>query len=203
MQVFALMCDAGMDYVPYQCIGVDKDEALLHFARLDPSCKTFFNRINMAYSIIHYAMYHVDTLSTQPETTVHVDLEDDNTVVRAVSGKLVLKQWGIDIDDFTDDGTHLFVPVGDNLNINPEIFNSIHQEFLKLSDEKQLNISKILIEQSAYTIRSRPIEIISGLERLIKPYEDKMNQMRVDTAKVMRRNVPPELFEIVAGHLKS
>lgn len=128
-----------------------------------------------------------------------MDREDRLTLFLWILKKWDMKPCCIDVDfilegseDFDD--SHFYDDSDDHFD--EDFYSSFSEEFFKLPEEKQFELGNLFIDWIEFHILSKPIaEAIGGLDQLTKPYEEKCNQMRLDTLKVMRRNVPVELFD--------
>jgi len=127
-----------------------------------------------------------------------MDREDRCTLFLWILNKWDMKPCCID-DDFilegAEDSDEDFDIYSDD-HFDEDFYSSFSEEFFKLPEEKQFKLGNLFIDWIGFHILSKPIaEAIGGLDQLTKPYEEKCNQMRLDTLKVMRRNVPGELFD--------
>lgn len=217
LKLFAFLYEDSywVPQMPILTIAENEDQALLDFFRSEflGSCKVLYCLIE-AYGYSDRCDLHdrgIINISYWIEENIEKNFREHIWSYSILPPKhlskivkWVLQQWGIDIEDI-DLSAVKFDSKDLNL-IDEEVSNIIRTKIFELSDEKQLVIARFMINKNLIgfgEIREQPLNDIIGLSRLTKSYEDKMNQMRIDTAKVMRRNVSPELFDIIAKHLKS
>ena len=115
--------------------------------------------------------------------------------------KYTLNYWGIECEEmnfeeiFISNSGMCFMITACNQKTNIPFY----EQFLKLPREKQIQLGKLFIRESEFHIESYPIISIPGIEKVTQNAEDKMNEMRLDVLKVMRRNVPGELIDMCIG----
>lgn len=117
--------------------------------------------------------------------------------------KYTLNYWGMECEDINLE--EIFCLESD-FSQAPSVIASeesknvpFYEQFLKLPREKQIQLGKLFIRESEFHIESYPIASIPGIEKVTQNAEDKMNEMRLDVLKVMRRNVPEELIDMCIG----
>jgi len=199
----------GIPDTPILTIAENKDQAVMDFFLSEQIEHIFFDEQKLPTQIIWYGYDHRSELDKQGivEETLWIKpcqlaypMLPSECYPRV--GRWVIEQWGIDLGDVELFKTEL---CDDELQFSDGVLEIIRTKILELPPEKQVSIAQFM--NDGFLIKGRIEEIPMSeafvMNRLSKRHEDEMNQMRVDTAKVMRRNVPPELFEIVAGHLKS
>jgi len=123
-----------------------------------------------------------------------MDREDRLTLFLWILKKWDMKPCCIDVDFILE--REIGFDIYSDDHFDEDFYSSFSEEFFKLPEEKQFELGNLFINWIEFRILSKPIaEAIGGLDQLTKPYEEKCNQMRLDTLKVMRRNVPGELFD--------
>jgi len=210
LKVYGLLLDNfGSPELPILTIAENRDQALLDFFQSDSSDYTFtFDALCMPTHILRYAYDHRSDLYEQniideSHWTMAASVFDpplvDPKYIDKV-GNWVLQHWGIDLGDIK-----LFDLEDDKVELIDGVFEIIRSKIFELPDHKQLSIAWFIFNSmlNGSVIEERSMTKAFVVNRLSKRHKDEMNQMRVDTVKVMRRNVPPELFDIVAGYLKS
>lgn len=193
----------GESYIPLLTIAENEDQALMDFFTSEDSFNIFFfDPCYIRDYITHYGYKH--RLELDEQGVVDQSHWSRSVIDPKYSNKMgnwVLQQWGIDVD-----GIPLFKPElehGD-LSLIDGVFNLIRTKIYELPYEKQLLIARFIMNNYliGQYIEEKPIDKAIVVNRLSKQYEDEMNQMRADVVKIMRRNVPPELLDIVANYLK-